>query len=84
MKLTDDDLAEWRANPVTEHVINSFDAFLLNQEEQCKAAAWAGNPWPDERRQAARLATTLWWDAKQANAKEINEMLGIIDDGETE
>lgn len=75
MRLTDDDLAEWRVNPVTMAVVGALDAFLLAQEAQCKEAAWAGNPWPDERRQAVRLALAMWFDAKDASAEELNRML---------
>lgn len=84
MKLTDGDLAEWRENPVTRAVLGALEAFLTDQERQCKEAAWAGHPWPDERRQAVRLATAMWWDAKEEPASGLNRMLGIQDDGETE
>jgi hypothetical protein len=81
MKLTDEALEDWRAHPVTEAVLEALDRFLLDQEEQCKAAAWEGHPWPDERRQAARLALALWYDAKQEPASTLNRMLGIEDNG---
>lgn len=83
MKITDDDLASWRANPVTEAVLAAMENFLTDQETQCKEAAWAGHPWPDERRQAVRLALSMWWDAKTEPASGLNRMLGI-EDGETE
>lgn len=75
MQINDDDLAEWRGNPVTEAVLGALDRFLLAQEEACKAAAWEGRPWPDDRRQAVRLMLAMWWDAKQAPAEELNRML---------
>ncbi len=83
MKLTDEALEEWRAHPVTETVLRAVDAFLTDMETQCKDAAWSGRPWPDERRQAVRLALTVWWDVKTEPASGLNRMLGI-EDGETE
>jgi uncharacterized phage-associated protein len=81
-KLTDEAVEEWRAHPVTEAVMAALDRYLLDQEEQCKAAAWEGNPWSDVRRLAARLVLSMWWDVKEEPASGINRMLGI-EDGET-
>jgi hypothetical protein len=83
MRLTDEAVEEWRAHPVTEAILSALDRYLLDQEFQCKDAAWEGHPWPDEKRQAVRLVLSMWWDVKDETASGINRMLGI-DDGETE
>jgi hypothetical protein len=77
MQLTDEALAEWRAHPVTEYVRAVLGKSLGFQREQCKAAAWAGTPWPEEKRLSLHRVLTLSEDMFEASAADFVTILNL-------
>jgi hypothetical protein len=77
MKLTDDDLAAWRALPVSEFIKDALGQSLSLQIQACKDAAWAGPPWSEARRLALHKAFAIWEDMFESSAEDFIEIMEI-------
>ncbi len=78
MKLTDDDLAAWRALPVSEFLKDAMGRSITRQVEECRDAAWAGEPWSDARRLALHrvlaIHADIFTDTPAADFEKIMEI----------
>ena len=73
--LSEEALAEWRAHPVSGAIREAFRAYHRRQIDQCKEAAWAGNPWPEADRLALRREIAALEDMFEADAADFVAMM---------
>ena len=73
--LTQDDLDEWRANPVTEAMKCALRRSLDRTREQMTAAYWAGRAVSEAERLALLREEALWDDLFQSSADDLNEAM---------
>ena len=74
-KLSAEDLAEWRAHPVTALIQECLRLTLEAQAMACTAAYWAGNPWPEAERLSHLRAKAQWEDLFESDAADIRETM---------
>jgi uncharacterized phage-associated protein len=73
MKLTDDDLAAWRALPVSEFIKEATRRDIEDRIKHIKEAAWMGNPTSEDERLALHRLADLWRDYFfEADAQDFN------------
>jgi hypothetical protein len=77
MKLTDDGLAEWRAQPVSELVRTAMGKILAAHKQNCMERAWAGNPWPEDERLGLLRTISMYEDIFEATADRFNEIMEL-------
>lgn len=81
MKLKEQDLADWRRNPVTEYVIAALRERVQQHEAALKAAYWAGQARPDAERIAAQLLADVIEDIGGAS---LDDFRVFMESGEHE
>lgn len=82
--LTDEDLAAWRASPMTELLKACVERSLEVQKAVALDSYWAGNPWPPEQLAALKRSQAQFEDFFESSAEDLRVVMEQIDDYEQE
>jgi hypothetical protein len=78
MTIDEDDLAEWRAHPVTSAILAFLDDALTMQKNDATTAYWKGRPWPEDERKALLRHATLVEGLAEASAADFTTMMEMV------